>query len=146
MKRVIIALLTSVALLPVHADKVWTLQECISYAVAHNLIIKQQEANVKQQEISLSTSRNSRLPNLSGSVGESFNFGRALTANNTYANRNTQSTNFSLSTNVPLFTGGQIPAETEFAGSFAGLRENARECDAERGVCLFGGDLPKGFG
>ena len=111
MKRVIIALLTSVALLPVHADKVWTLQECISYAVAHNLIIKQQEANVKQQEISLSTSRNSRLPNLSGSVGESFNFGRALTANNTYANRNTQSTNFSLSTNVPLFTGGQIPAD-----------------------------------
>ena len=111
MKRVIIALLTSVALLPVHADKVWTLQECISYAVAHNLIIKQQEDNVKQQEISLSTSRNSRLPNLSGSVGESFNFGRALTANNTYANRNTQSTNFSLSTNVPLFTGGQIPAD-----------------------------------
>ena len=45
MKRVIIALLASVALLPVHADKVWTLQECISYAVAHNLIIKQQEAN-----------------------------------------------------------------------------------------------------
>jgi len=111
MKRVIIILLASLVLLPIHADKVWTLQECISYAIAHNLNIKQQENNVKQQEIMLSTSRNSRLPNLSGSAGESFNFGRALTSDNTYANRNTQSTNFSLSTNVPLFTGGQIPAD-----------------------------------
>ena len=95
MRRIVIVLLTSAIMLPVRADKVWTLQECISYAVAHNLVIRQQEDNVKQQEISLSTSRNSRLPNLSGSVGESFNFGRALTVDNTYANRNTQSTNFS---------------------------------------------------
>ena len=112
MKKLIIVLLTLAISFPSFADdKVWTLQECISYAVAHNLVIRQQEDNVKQQEIMLSTSRNSRLPNLAGSVGESFNFGRALTVDNTYANRNTQSTNFSLSTSVPLFTGGQIPTD-----------------------------------
>lgn len=89
----------------------WGLTECIQYAMAHNLNIKQQEDNVKLQEISLSTSKNSRLPDLNGSVGENFSFGRALTSDNTYMNRNTQSTSFSLGTSVPLITGGRIPAD-----------------------------------
>jgi outer membrane protein len=46
---------------------------------------------------------------LNGNVGQSFNFGRALQADNTYGNRNTRNTNFSLGTNIPLFTGMQIP-------------------------------------
>ncbi|MBQ8050342.1 MAG: TolC family protein [Bacteroidaceae bacterium] len=91
----------------------WTLAECIQHALAHNLNIKQQGDNVRQQEIALSTSRNSRLPDLNGSIGESFSFGRALTMDNTYQNRNTQSTSLSLGTSVPLITGGRIPAETK---------------------------------
>ena len=66
---------------------------------------------MRQQEITLSTTRNSRLPDLNGSVSESFSFGRGLTADNTYQNRNTQSTSFSLGTSVPLITGGRIPAD-----------------------------------
>jgi len=49
------------------------------------------------------------MPNLNGNIGQSFNFGRALQADNTYGNRNTRNTNFSLGTNIPLFTGMQIP-------------------------------------
>lgn len=90
---------------------VWGLTECIQYALAHNLNIKQQEDNVKLQEISLSTSKNSRLPDLNGSIGENFSFGRALTSDNTYMNRNTNSTSFSVGTSVPLITGGRIPAD-----------------------------------
>jgi outer membrane protein len=91
--------------------KEWSLTECVQYALAHNLNIKQQEDNVKLQEISLSTSKNSRLPDLNGSIGENFSFGRALTSDNTYMNRNTNSTSFSLGTSVPLVTGGRIPAD-----------------------------------
>ena len=91
---------------------VWTLQECISHALAHNISIQQQQDAVQQQQISLSTTRHSRLPNLQGSAGEHFSFGRALTSDNTYANRNTSSTSFSLGTSVPIYTGGQIPTET----------------------------------
>ena len=87
----------------------WSLRQCIDYALEHNISIKQQENNVKNQEVNLSTAKNSRLPNLQASANESLGFGRGLTSNNTYANRNTQSTSFDLSTNVPLFTGGQIP-------------------------------------
>lgn len=63
---------------------------------------------MKNQEVSLSTAKNSRLPNLQASAGESFGFGRGLTIDNTYANRNTQSTSFNLGSDVPLYTGGQI--------------------------------------
>ncbi|MBO7069284.1 MAG: TolC family protein [Bacteroidaceae bacterium] len=91
--------------------KGWSLTECVQYALTHNLNIKQQEDNVKLQEISLSTSRNSRLPDLSGSLGENFSFGRALTSDNTYVNRNTQSTSFSVGTSMPIITGGRISAD-----------------------------------
>ncbi|MGN1256829.1 MAG: TolC family protein, partial [Bacteroidaceae bacterium] len=93
------------------AQQVWTLQQCISHAIAHNITVQRQQNNIKQQEIALSSARNSRLPNLAASAGENFSFGRGLTMDNTYANRNTQSTSFSLGTSVPLITGGQIPAQ-----------------------------------
>lgn len=86
----------------------WSLRECINYAIEHNINIKRQETNVKNQEVSLSTAKNSRLPNLQASASESLGFGRGLTSNNTYANRNTQSTSFNLGTDVPVYTGGQI--------------------------------------
>ena len=91
----------------------WTLRECCDYAVAHNISIKQQENQCRQQEIQLSTSKNQRLPDLSGSIGQNFSFGRGLTADNTYSNTNTSSTSFSLGTSVPLFTGFQIPNQVK---------------------------------
>lgn len=91
----------------------WTLRECCDYAVAHNITIKQQENQCRQREIQLSTARNQRLPDLSGSVSQNFSFGRGLTADNTYSNTNTSSTSFSLGTSVPLFTGFQIPNQVK---------------------------------
>ena len=97
-------------LLPIEAQpRQWSLRECSDYAVAHNIGIKQQENQCRQQELNLSTARNARLPDLSGSVGQNFSFGRGLTAENTYSNTNTSSTSFSLGTSIPLFTGFQIP-------------------------------------
>ena len=91
--------------------KQWSLRECCDYAVEHNISIKQQENQCRQQELQLSTAKNSRLPDLSGSIGQNFSFGRGLTAENTYSNTNTSSTSFGLSTSMPLFTGFRIPNE-----------------------------------
>ena len=93
----------------VQAQETWDLQRCISHAIEHNLSIKQKEAARDQSQVELNTAQWSRLPNLNGNVGQSFNFGRALQADNTYGNRNTRNANFSLGTNIPLFTGMQIP-------------------------------------
>ena len=111
MKKPFVSLLFA-AILSQHAiaqDKLWTLRECCDYAVEHNISIKQQENACRQQELQLSTAKNSRLPDLSASAGQNFSFGRGLTAENTYSNTNTSSTSFSLGTSVPIFTGFQIP-------------------------------------
>lgn len=109
MKYRILSIALSLTSLSLPAQEVWNLQKCISYAIEHNLSIKRQEATRDQSKVELNTAQWSRLPNLSGSIGQSFNFGRALQADNTYGNRNTQNTNFSVGTNIPLFTGLQIP-------------------------------------
>ena len=109
-KTFIILLLVVLARMDVLAQpKAWSLRECCDYAVEHNISIKQQENQRRQQELELSTAKNSRLPDLSASVGQNFSFGRGLTSENTYSNTNTSSTSFQLGTSVPLFTGFQIP-------------------------------------
>ena len=95
--------------LSIQAQKAWSLQQCIEHAITHNLSIKQKEAARDQSAVELNTAQWSRLPNLNGNVGQSFNFGRAIQADNTYGNRNTRNTNFSVGTSIPLFTGMQIP-------------------------------------
>ena len=110
MKRTVISLsLTLLGAFQLQAQETWDLQRCITHAIEHNLSIKLKEAARNQSEVELNTAQWSRMPNLNGNIGQSFNFGRALQADNTYGNRNTRNTNFSLGTNSPLFTGMQIP-------------------------------------
>lgn len=93
------------------AQQPMTLRQCIEYATAHNVTIKKSANAAEQQKVELSTARNSRLPNLSAGMSEQINFGRGLNNENSYVNRNTQSTSLSLSTSVPIFTGMRIPNE-----------------------------------
>jgi outer membrane protein len=109
MKKSIFTICLYIGCFQLQAQDVWNLQRCIEHAINHNLSIKQQEASRNQSEVELNTAKWSRLPNLNGNVGQSFNFGRAIQADNTYGNRNTRNTNFSVGTNIPLFTGLQIP-------------------------------------
>ena len=111
MKRLsILVMLALPALLETTADnRKWTLRECEDYAIANNITIKQREVAREKQTYSLSTARNSRLPNLSATVNEAFSFGRGLTEDNIYDNTNTTNTSLQLQTGVPLFTGFEIP-------------------------------------
>ena len=59
---------------PLQAQSAWTLRQCAEYAVEHNLQIKQQDNQRRQQELQLSTARNARLPEVSGSLGQNFSF------------------------------------------------------------------------
>ena len=115
MKKSIFTICLYIGCFQLQAQDVWNLQRCIEHAINHNLNIKQQEASRNQSEVELNTAKWSRLPNLNGNVGQSFNFGRAIQADNTYGNRNTRNTNFSIGTNIPLFTGLQIPNNIELA-------------------------------
>ena len=108
-KTIAIFSLTILCSFNLQAQESWNLERCINHAIEHNLSIKQKEAAREQSEIELSTAKWNRSPNLNGNIGQSFNFGRALQADNTYGNHNTNNSSFSLGTSIPLFTGMQIP-------------------------------------
>jgi outer membrane protein len=92
--------------------KAWSLQECIDYANEHSLDIKMRQVGIRQQEVALNTAWNKRLPDLSANASQSFSFGRSASGyDNTYQDRNSRSTQWSVSTSIPIFTGFQIPNE-----------------------------------
>ncbi len=76
-------------------DAPWSLQDCIDYALEHNLSVQQSALGVQQKEIELNTAKSRFLPGVSASASENFSFGRGLTADNTYTNSNTSSTSHS---------------------------------------------------
>ena len=83
----------------------WSLRQCISHALDHNITIRQQDISCQQRAIDVNTAKNSRLPNLNASASQNWEFGRGLTTDNTYTNSNNSHTSFTLGSSVPLFTG-----------------------------------------
>lgn len=102
----------------------WTLKQCIDYAIEHNLTVLKSENIVEQTNVEVNTAKWARLPNLSASASERFNWGRTtqrIDDPNTgkemdvYVNTNSNSTSFSASTDVPLFTGFELPNQYSLA-------------------------------
>lgn len=92
------------------AQEGWTLRQCIDYAIEHNIEIQQTANEAEQNAIEVNTAKWARLPNLSGSAGQNWSWGRSQSPkDNTYSDVNSSSTQFGLNTNVPLFTGLQLP-------------------------------------
>lgn len=107
----------------------WTLPECLDWALEHNLTIRQGAITVQEQEIRLNSARNNRLPTVSGSAGESVNFGRGLTSDNTYTTgATTTNTSFSIGAGMNLFDGFSTPNNI----ALAELNLEASTADLER--------------
>lgn len=90
------------------AQRVWTLEQCIDTALSNNRNMKLQRINYDSREIAYRQSKNAQLPNLNASMGQNFNFGRSLAVDNTYQNSNSQTTNFSISSGLNLFSGFRV--------------------------------------
>lgn len=102
------AILAIAMLATPHVDmraETWTLENCVSYALTHNLSVKARQLNIESGQLQLTEAKDRFLPSLNASAGESLNFGRGLTANNTYADRNTTNFQWGASLQLPLFQG-----------------------------------------
>lgn len=75
---VILVMLAAGTLCAQTPSKVWTLEECIGYALEHNIEIKRQELGVSNSEIGLSESRWDYAPSLSAGTSYSISSGRVL--------------------------------------------------------------------
>ena len=107
----------------------WTLQECLEWALDHNLTVKQSELNVSQREIQLNTAKNGYFPTVSGNANESVNFGRGLTSDNTYTTgATTTNTSFSIGAGMNLFDGMARPNNIKLSR----LNLDAAVADLER--------------
>lgn len=85
----------------------WTLQECIDYAFANNIIVKRSELQVRNNEALLFQSKAGFLPSASLNGQHAYNFGRFVDpTTNQFTDITTQTNNFSLNSNLLLFQGG----------------------------------------
>ncbi len=101
--------LLSSQLLVFSQTKVWTLEECIRYAIDNNIQIKQQDIQTRYQKNTLALSKLKLLPSVNGSATHNYSFGRALDQTTyQYTNNQTvQSNNFYISGSLNLFSGLQ---------------------------------------
>ncbi|WP_278380936.1 TolC family protein [Chryseobacterium arthrosphaerae] len=63
--------------LGVSAQKKWSLKECVSYAVEHNLQVIQNQYTKKSQEYNLKMAKKEYLPSVSGNMTNGVSFGQA---------------------------------------------------------------------
>lgn len=93
----------------VHAQTVWSLQQCIDYALKNNISIKQSEINNAINKGNIQTSVGSMMPSVNGSGNYNFNFGRNVDPYTyQFTNEEIRSANGSLNANLTLFNGFEL--------------------------------------
>lgn len=88
-------LILGLSALHLGAQKKWTLQECVDYAVKHNLQIIQNEYTKQIQDNNLKIAKREYLPSVSGSLSNNASFGQQR-----YINVMQRNDNFTNSANV----------------------------------------------
>jgi outer membrane protein len=90
-----------------NAQEKWSLEKCINYAKEHNIDLQLRKLDAEVQANNTKQSKYNLLPNLNGSTGFSFNYGRSLSPENTYVSQNSKNGSLGLSSQVTLFEGFQ---------------------------------------
>ncbi len=108
-KRITLLLFAFLLTQSMIAQKKWTLEECIAYALQHNIEIKQQQLNLKIQESNVTQSKATLFPTLSANGSDVVNWGKTVDRyTNEFADSKTNSVNLYLQGNVVLFNGFQM--------------------------------------
>lgn len=103
MKNIFVAACLMVA--SVASAATWSLDSCVSYAISHNINVQSRLLQEENGRLGVTEAKDRFLPNINGYGSQSFSFGRGLTAENTYANRNTSSFSVGANLSLPIFQG-----------------------------------------
>jgi outer membrane protein len=94
-----------------HAQHVWSYEECVQYAIDHNIDIQQKVVNIDMQKNELNNVQNEWLPSVTLNAAQRFSFGNALASTGTMAstteafNADLSYTNASVDAELTLFDG-----------------------------------------
>jgi outer membrane protein len=90
--------------------KLWTLKECVDYALANSLTVKRGELTVESSEIDLRQSKWNRLPSLNAQSNYGYNWGRGLdpTTNQFVSSQQNTVGDVGVNANVTLFNSMRV--------------------------------------
>lgn len=108
----------------------WSLDSCINYAIEHNITVKSRKLDTRSAELAVTEAKDAFLPQVQGSASQSFSFGRGLTSENTYADRNTSQFGWNIGMSLPLFQG--LSAKRRLDYSRANLQAIAEQCEVAK--------------
>ncbi|MAX79343.1 MAG: hypothetical protein CL843_04100 [Crocinitomicaceae bacterium] len=107
-KLFLLTLMSMVTTSAIGQSKVWTLEDCINYAIENSITVKDAELTKTNSEVTLTSSQMQRLPNLTGSASQSFTNGTSIDPiTSDYVNQQINSTSVGLNSSVTLFQGFQ---------------------------------------
>ncbi len=84
---------------------VWSIQDCMEYAIENNLQIQQQQFDLQDADINEKDAKNAFLPDLNGSADNGWNFGFSRNINGVLSEQNTRGSSYSLVSNIPIYNG-----------------------------------------
>lgn len=111
MKQIIVttALLFGLAASAVAQDKIWTLNDCMRYAVENSPKVRQQVYTNNTYTAEHQSAIASFLPSISTEVDVQYRFGRSVDPEtNTYSNTSTFNNGYGAYLSLPLFQGGRM--------------------------------------
>ncbi len=90
-------------------DKVWTLEECLDFAMKNNLDVQRAEYEIQNNEVAVLQAKGQVLPTLSVNSSYGFRFGRSINPiTNLFEENRIGNFNLSGNSNVTLFAGRRI--------------------------------------
>lgn len=107
-KYIKIALILLIGFSSQAQTKVWTLEECVRYALDNNIIIKNSELDLKIADIDKKDAFGSYLPSVNGSASHSWNIGRNVNpVTNIATTQTTQYSQLGINSGVDIYKGLQ---------------------------------------
>lgn len=86
-------------------NKVWTLKECVDYALENNISVKQSELDKNIAIEDVKVAKWNFAPNLNASASQNFNFGSSIGVSGARIPADFRSNNFGINSSVNLFDG-----------------------------------------
>ena len=110
-------LLASLLSLPMWGQqKLWSLTDCINYAVNNNIIVKKTQLGQQTAAINLDQAKNNRLPAVSGNISANANHGSVINQiTNNRVNQTTITNSMGVSASMPLYEGNKLNLQIERA-------------------------------
>lgn len=130
MKKLLLIISIITTAFEAHAQKVWTFDECVDYAIEHNVTILQSVVSQNSAEYQYKMAKNAWLPTVSAEASQSLGFGQSPSANGIYVQNNSASTSFGVSLGMPLFNGLNLYYQTK--SSNLGLQASKKDVEAAK--------------